>query len=112
MFKAASSRLPAPEVAARLAWLHRGEPVPTRHLINASRELKKPLRDIAERLLELGFRLPDGIAPTPADSTGPAPETGAGPRRETVSAGRAARSCAPANRCRPAAAGRSWWPGR
>lgn len=56
-------RLVSEDLDAAAPWLRRGEPVRIGHLLRAAQALGKPVREVAERLAELGFRLPDGVRP-------------------------------------------------
>jgi hypothetical protein len=54
-------RLMSRDIDGRAPWLSADEPVTAGHLLRASMELKKPVRNVAERLLQLGFQLPGTV---------------------------------------------------
>ncbi|GAA1262522.1 HD domain-containing protein [Saccharothrix xinjiangensis] len=57
-------RLISGDLDGAAPWLDLGTPVTVRHLLRAATALRKPVHEVAERLFQLGFQLPEGIRPS------------------------------------------------
>ncbi|MEV8438459.1 hypothetical protein AB0425_13865 [Actinosynnema sp. NPDC051121] len=58
-------RLMSRDLDGRAPWLRADVPVTAKHLLSAAVRLRKPVRDVAERLLAFDFRLPEGLTVGP-----------------------------------------------